>query len=602
MILITNSPDNRQAPFFIFLFFALIVVLYHFFAYFGHYGYDDMQYAEIAVNLLKGQFDYDHSFSYRSTIVFLTALSYYFLGINDFASALPSIIISISLLYIIFITLRKYGTLQTIAGLSATVFISVFLFYTDKIMADIYVAFFLLLAVYLIDKYRFGIKRKALIYSFLFTLSLFLAFLSKETAVLFLPLLLVLFIIDLSLKREIKFWIYSFIMGIGILVIYLIIVWIITGDPLRRFEVLAQFNQGQIYTYSYDNQPLVILLKRLFFDLFAKFISEGIFVLYILILPVFFTKGFRELFRINSSFSLWMVSSLVLLLSVNFMTISPFSYHPVPTDPRHSLFIIPIAAIAASFVLKDFLYEKRYKYPLLIFFAIISFIAFLTDRSGFYYVYFALTLLFLSYLFVRTRKNIMVLFVILFMTLLSVKPLVFVRYSNSVVKYNMQKQIVFDYFIYTDEKCYVFTDPMQKRTGRYYAGFDDSAPCIFVDYTRLDADHFDEDYKKYLFLNWHTQHYSNTLHQLPFFAKNIDSKLAAYAEVLDRRDQKILTAITEKPMTLAEITAKKFIYRRHNGQEVVRYFEEPMVRKHLESLVKRKMAAVTAVGLYSAKN
>jgi hypothetical protein len=519
----TYSPENRQTPFYIFLVFTLVILLHHFFGYFGHYGYDDMQYAEIAASLLRGEFIYDHSFSYRSIIVFSTALSYKFLGINDFASALPSIIISLSILYVVFITLKKYGSMQTIAGLSATVFTHIFLFYTDKIMADIYVALFLLVAVYWIDRYRFVSKRKVLLYSFLFSTSLFLAFLSKETAVLFLPLPLVLFIIDVCRKREIKFWIYSFILGVGILAVYFIILWIITGDPLRRFEMLAQFNQGQIYTYSYDNQPIGILLKRLVFDLFARFISEGIFVLYILILPAFFTNGFRELFRVNSSFSLWMVSSFVLLLSVNFMTISPFSYHPVPSDPRHSLFIIPIAAIAASFVFKDFLYVKRYKYPLLILFSIISAIAFLIDKSRFYYVYFALTLLFLSYLFVGTHKNIRVLFIILFMILLSVKPWYFVRYSNSVVKYDMQRQIVFDYFIHSTENCYVFTDPMQKRIGMYYNGFDDSAPCVFVDYTQVDKDHFDEDYKKYLFLNWHTQHYSNTLHQMPFFAKNIDN-------------------------------------------------------------------------------
>jgi len=92
-----------------------------------------------------------------------------------------------------------------------------------------------------------------------------------------------------------------------------------------------------------------------------------------------------------------------------------------------------------------------------------------------------------------------------------------------------------------------------------------------------------------------------TGHSMPT-AKNIDSKLAAYAEVLDRRDQKILNAISEKPLTLAEITDKKFVYKRHNGQEVLRYFEEQMVRKHLESLVRIKMVTVTSDGLYSATN
>jgi 4-amino-4-deoxy-L-arabinose transferase-like glycosyltransferase len=528
--------SQNQTPFYLFLVFALIIVLHHFFAYFGHYGYDDMQYAEIAANLLRGEFDYDHSFSYRSTIVFFTALSYLLFGINDFASALPSLIISISILFVVYEVLKKYGSLQTIAGLSATVFIHIFLFYSDKLMSDIYVALFLLLAVYCIDRYRFGKKEKVLKYAFLFPLSLLLAFLSKETAVLFLPLPLVLFIIDLYRKRKVKFWVYSFIFGAGILVIYLVLLWIITGDPLRRFEVLAQFNQFQTYAYSYDSQPLMILLKRLFYDLFARFISEGIMVLYILILPFFFTKDFKELFRINNSFSLWAVSSLVLLLSVNFMTISPFSYHPVPTDPRHSLFIIPIAAIAASFVFKDFLYEKRYKYPLFILLFIFSIISFFISRPEFNYLYLPLTLLFLVYTFVATHQKFRVLFVILFVLIISVKPLLFVRYSNTVVNYRLQKQIVFDYFVHSEEKCYVFTDPMQKRIGRYYTGFDDYAKCIFVDYTDIATDELDESFKKYLFLNWHTQHFSNSFHQLPFFAKNIND---TYKLVFEKPEQGI---------------------------------------------------------------
>jgi hypothetical protein len=86
------------------------------------------------------------------------------------------------------------------------------------------------------------------------------------------------------------------------------------------------------------------------------------------------------------------------------------------------------------------------------------------------------------------------------------------------------------------EKCYVFTDPMQKRIGRYYTGFDDYAKCIFVDYTDIATDELDESFKKYLFLNWHTQHFSNSFHQLPFFAKNIND---TYKLVFEKPEQGI---------------------------------------------------------------
>jgi glyoxylase-like metal-dependent hydrolase (beta-lactamase superfamily II) len=85
----------------------------------------------------------------------------------------------------------------------------------------------------------------------------------------------------------------------------------------------------------------------------------------------------------------------------------------------------------------------------------------------------------------------------------------------------------------------------------------------------------------------------------PPLARSIDSKLAAYAEVLERRDQKILNALEAKPLTLEQLTDKKFIYKKHNGQEVLRFFEEQMVRKHLESLAGSKMVAKTDAGFYT---
>jgi glyoxylase-like metal-dependent hydrolase (beta-lactamase superfamily II) len=88
-----------------------------------------------------------------------------------------------------------------------------------------------------------------------------------------------------------------------------------------------------------------------------------------------------------------------------------------------------------------------------------------------------------------------------------------------------------------------------------------------------------------------------TGHSLPI-AKDIDRKLAAFEGVLDQRDEKIMAALKTKPMSLDQLTAKKYIYRRHNGQDILRYFEETMVLKHLESLINRSMVLRTSEGLY----
>ncbi len=68
------------------------MVLYHLVAYFGHYGYDYMQYAQLAKQIADGAFTLDNGdhFSYRWTLLLPTALSYKLFGVSDFASALPS--------------------------------------------------------------------------------------------------------------------------------------------------------------------------------------------------------------------------------------------------------------------------------------------------------------------------------------------------------------------------------------------------------------------------------------------------------------------------------------------------------------------------------
>ncbi len=508
---------------------------------------------------------YDNSFSFRFTIILMTTVSYLAFGVSDFSSSLPSLLISILTLYIVYDTLKKFSAIHTVIGLSLTLLINVFLFYTDKIMPDIYVAFFLLLSIYWIDRYRFYAKTNELKYAFLFTVSLFLAFSSKETAVLFLPLPVVLFVTDILQKRNIKFWICSIFFGTCILAVYLIAIWLLTGDFFKRFEVLSLTSQAQSYLYSYDKQPLVVTLKRLFYDLFERYTIEGMVVSYLFIISALLSKSLKELFKINNTFSLYFVSSVILALSANFMTISPFSYHPVPTDPRHTLFLIPVSAIAASFILAEFISDKKYKYQIICLFVLISVFAYFLDRTIFYKLYLPLSMLLILHISfnkqTRLRRTV---FLVLFIAILSITPFRFFIYSVSNVKYSMQKEIVFKYFIGADEKCYVFTDPMQKNIGNYYLAFENEDNCIFVDYTDIADYDIKDEYRKYLFLNWHTQFYSEGLGRLPFFAKIIDKSYDLLFE-----NEKHGMYIYEIPkVIIPELSGKKLLKTRNDFQKI----------------------------------
>lgn len=90
-----------------------------------------------------------------------------------------------------------------------------------------------------------------------------------------------------------------------------------------------------------------------------------------------------------------------------------------------------------------------------------------------------------------------------------------------------------------------------------------------------------------------------TAHSSPV-KEQINEKLIAYGAVLDQRDAAILDFIKQKPAGIEEIVSQQIIYRNHNGQEALRYFEKSMIMKHLESLQKRALLTETAEGLFEA--
>ncbi|MEA3476721.1 MAG: glycosyltransferase family 39 protein, partial [Bacteroidota bacterium] len=205
---------NRIAVYSILLIYLAIVVLHHLFGYTGHFGFDDLHYAELADGLLKGNVDFEDHYSYRFPVVLLTSLFYLLFGINDFSSALPAMAITIVILIIVFNILREHGPKTIILGLSLTVFSNWFLFYSDKLMPDIYVALSVIWALAVLNRYRYKSgQRKTAGHAFLFAFALLLGFMSKGTIVLMLPLLLYLLVTDIIQKRNLKFWGYSLISG-----------------------------------------------------------------------------------------------------------------------------------------------------------------------------------------------------------------------------------------------------------------------------------------------------------------------------------------------------------------------------------------------------
>ena len=503
----------------ILLIYIIIVVLYHLFGYTGHFGFDDLHYAELAAKLLKGSVHFEDHYAYRFPVILFTALSYLIFGISDFSSSLPALVVTITILIIVFNTLMEQGPRVLIIGLSICTFSNWFLFYSDKLMPDIYVALSVIWTLAIIHRYKYkSDKSKTALFSFLFAFSLLFGFMSKGTIVLMLPLLLYLFITDMVRKRDLKFWIYSAVSGTALFVLYLLLIWIFTGDVMKRFEVIA--DNSYLNLCSYDQQSLKILLKRIFFGFFELSIFQSLATGFIFVFAYLFQRKGLRYFKLDDSFSFFLVSAVILFLSSNFMTISPRAYAPMCLDPRHYLFLVPVVAIPASRIIADYIESKKAAIQIIIALFCITIISFFLQGSTFWKLYLPLFGLFSLYFFTGIKKPLQHLFIILFAAILLLVPLEMISYARG-VKYKKQRELVVEQVLENNRDCSIITNEVQKRLLGYYSSFDSDQADRFLSFDEFVADTIPGG-KKLLLLNWYTRYLSGMeMNDLPYYARNI---------------------------------------------------------------------------------
>jgi len=565
--------QKRAASYSILLIISCIVVLYHLFGYTGHFGYDDLLYAELASDLLKGSVNYENHFTYRFPVVLATALSYLIFGISDFSSSLPALFITFSILLIVFSILRKQGLKVLIIGLSLSAFSNWFLFYSDKLMPDIYVALSVIAALAIINRYKYGgNKSRTLLHASLLAFSLLFGFMTKGTIVLVIPLLLFLIITDIIKKRDLKFWAYSLISGIGLLAVYLLIIWLLTGDVLKRFDAIA--SNSYLNHCSYDQQSLRILLKRIFFGFFELSIFQSLATGFIFAFAILFQRKGLRYFKLDDSFSFFLVSAVILFLSSNFMTISPSAYAPMCLDPRHYLFLIPVAAIPASKIIADYLESKQYAFQIIAALFCITFISFFLHGTAFWKLYLPLFVLFSLYFFLRSSLRAQQLFILLFAAILLLIPIEMISYAQK-VKYKQQRALVLNLVLEKNKDCNIICNKVQKRLLGYYTGFDNDQAQRFLSFGEFETDTAIGG-NKLMLLNAHTRYLSGMTHNdLPYYARNISptNELLFESKKLDLTLYKMLTFLipdhSETPLLETFNDFENAVpYWRQNDQEL----------------------------------
>lgn len=498
------------------LFFIGFLFLFHHYGYIGHYGFDDMQYAELAHNLLNGEVDFEDHFSFRFTIILFTALSYLIFGVNDFASSIPSILVSCSILIMVYRVVKNELFSVVLIALGLTSFCSWLLTYSDKLMPDIFLTATVMFSFYLFHKYRFVRKGIGPIqYGFLFSFSLMLGFCSKGTVVLIIPWLVYLIISDFRKQKDWTFWISAILSGIVLLTLYFILIYSLTGDAGQRFESIA--SNAYLNRCSYDSQSIRILLKRIFLELPKLFMREGMIISFLFVLPVFLSNLLQKRNRLNPEHSFIINSSIILLLASNFMSISATSYVPMCLDPRHFLFFIPIAAIAASYSISELL-KNRLSFILFVVVSAIVIVFMIFENSDTYWKLYLPILVLMSFFKVLTTLKLKIVLSTLILLICFYPIYELFQYSKK-LGYNEQRDLIYKEVLSIKEPSYVISNKVQTRICRYYQEFNPNHPVKFLSYNSFNTDTLN-DLPIYLLENEHTRSLMQLeKNDLPFYVR-----------------------------------------------------------------------------------
>ncbi|MBM3434659.1 MAG: phospholipid carrier-dependent glycosyltransferase [Bacteroidetes bacterium] len=545
-------PSQKAGSRIILLFHILVMILYHVFGYIGHYGYDDMHYARLAWDLLHGSLDYNDHFVFRTPLIVFTAISYFLFGISDFSSALPTLIITSGILLVVYQILKDEGYLTLIIGLSLTLFSNWLIHYSGKIMLDNYLAFAIILAIYILYRYRYkSDKVRPGLFALLFAGVLLFGFTAKETIVLIIPFLLFVFLSDLAQKNSMKFWGYVLVYGFLILALYFIFIRILTGSFTKRFEAIS--GNSYLNLCSYDMQSNLILLKRIAYEFFNLTVYQGLFTAFIFIIPVLFRDRIKRFLIMKTPYYFFVSATVILILSSNFMSISFTHYIPLCLDPRHYLFLVPVAAIPASQLIAGFIHDKSNAWGFIISSALTAAWSWFLPGNSFWTIYLPVAVILFLFFIVKNgiqKKNWFVGFLVM---VFMAEPFAMVIYAQK-IRYHKQKEVIFDHLLSLGDKYYVITDEAQSRICNYYCRFDESK-FKFLKYNHFSFDTLTD--RKIIFLNnWYTLYLSGlTYHELPYYARQ-----SSDFSHLIFKDDELEISISEVRDLAALVNSEKNVY------------------------------------------
>ena len=258
MLLINNQKRN------IILWGMLFVLSIHLlFVFCSFYFNDDINYARYAAGIVNHGISLepakDSYQQLRWTPIYVTALFYKIFGINTFASTICSFV-SILLCGV---TLKRiinpYKTTVYFLSLALFFFAHSIIFYMHRLLPD---APMCLAVLWMYAAYRSYTIRHCnhIKYALQFAVAFLLAIITKESIIIVLPLFAFFFLVDISKRKHLLFWLYATLSTFILVGIYLLYFKLTTGSFFYRYHLIQA--DGYLNGCSFDQLPFSFTLKR----------------------------------------------------------------------------------------------------------------------------------------------------------------------------------------------------------------------------------------------------------------------------------------------------------------------------------------------------
>lgn len=463
---------NKKTEYLILFVLIIFLFIHHFCGFGGHFGWDDMEYANLAHQWSSGTFHLSNNhFSYRLSVILFTGLVYKIFGVSDFSSALPALLLSIFILLLVFKLLNHRDSRIVITAIVITTLVPSFIFYSDKLMSDIYVAFGIFVSFYALYTYRFTVKQRSALYALILVMGLFFAFITKEVVVLVLPLLLIMFIYDIIHHQYKLFWTYSILLGSSVLIFYHAIIAYKTGSFFSRYQAIEL--NAYLNPCSYEFLPFINTIKRIGYELWFEFALNGFLFLIVFIVPTLIK---RRNWTFSKPESFWTLTTFILVLSANFMTKSYKAYSPMCIDIRHYLYLVPVLAVSISPIIVRYFYSLRKSWwnvistILIIFWLAVNYNQVNLNSIYVFYGGMFIILLLSMYIHGVFYKNILWITFIAFWLIIPLTQMYHDRQNG----YNQIKPFIEKHFKNNHQTSIVLTDPTMKRIADYMMQWDSS--------------------------------------------------------------------------------------------------------------------------------